>query len=80
MAGENEITISQEAQSRFNQEQYDILKRCSQQKNIMEWNSYRADHPEIGIHLQNADLRKACLEGVKLNGADLKRQISLQPT
>jgi hypothetical protein len=72
MAEENYNTTSKEAQSRFNREQYDILKRCSQQKNIMEWNSYRADHPEIGISLQNADLRRACLEGVKLNGADLE--------
>lgn len=72
MAGENNNATSQEAQSRFNLEQYNILKRCSQKKNIMEWNSYRADHPEIRIHLQNADLRRACLEGAKLNGADLK--------
>jgi hypothetical protein len=72
MAIENYNATSREAQSGFNREQYDILKRCSQQKSIMEWNSYRADHPEIGIHLQNADLRKACLEGAKLNGADLE--------
>ena len=72
MARENDNAVYQEAQSRFNREQYDILKRCSQQKNIMEWNSYRADHPEIGISLQNADLRRACLEGAKLNGADLE--------
>jgi hypothetical protein len=72
MAGENDNTTSHEAQNRFNQEQYDILKRCSQEKNIMEWNSYRAEHPEIGIYLQNADLRRAKLEGAKLNGADLE--------
>jgi hypothetical protein len=72
MAGENDNAAFGEAQNRFNREQYDILKRCSHQKNIMEWNSYRADHPEIGISLQNADLRRACLEGAKLNGADLE--------
>ena len=72
MTVENDNTTSQGDQSRLNQEQYDILKRCSQTKNIMEWNSYRADHPGIGIYLQNADLRKACLEGAKLNGADLE--------
>jgi hypothetical protein len=72
MARENDNAISQKVQSRFNQEQYDILKRCSQQKNIMEWNSYRADHPEIRIYLQNADLRKARLEGAKLSGASLQ--------
>lgn len=72
MTGENYNLTSQEDKSRFNQEQYDILKRCSQQENINEWNSYRADHPEIRIHLQNADLRKARLEGAKLSGADLE--------
>lgn len=72
MAGENNNTTYQKAQSRFDQEQYDILKRCSQKKNIMEWNSYRAEHPEVRIYLQNADLRRARLEGAKLNGADLE--------
>ena len=72
MARENDNATSQEDQSRFNQEQYDILKRCSEQKNIMEWNSYCADHPEIRICLQNADLRKAKLEGAKLSGASLQ--------
>ena len=72
MAVENDNSISQENRNRFNQEQYDILKRCSQMKSIMEWNSYRADHPEIRIYLRNADLRKACLEGAKLNGAYLE--------
>jgi hypothetical protein len=49
-----------------------MLKRCSQQKNINEWNSYRAEHPEVRIHLQNADLRKVNLEGAKLSWADLE--------
>jgi hypothetical protein len=72
MARENDNATSQEAQSRFNQEQYDILKRCSEKKNITEWNSYLADQPEIRIHLQNADLRRAKLEGAKLSGASLE--------
>jgi len=72
MARENDNATSQEDQSRFNREQYDILKRCSEQENIMEWNSYCAKQPEIRIHLQNADLRGAKLEGAKLSGACLK--------
>jgi hypothetical protein len=71
MARENNNATSQEDQSRFNQEQYDILKRCSQKQNISEWNSYCAEQPEIRIHLQNADLRGARLEGAKLTGANL---------
>jgi hypothetical protein len=38
----------------------------------MEWNSYRAEQPEVRIHLQNADLRRAILEGAKLSGASLQ--------
>jgi uncharacterized protein YjbI with pentapeptide repeats len=72
MARENDNATSHEDQSRFNQKQYDILKRCSEQKNIMEWNSYRAEQPEVRIHLQNADLRKTKLEGAKLSGASLQ--------
>jgi hypothetical protein len=72
MAGENYNLKSQEDQNRFNREQYEILKRCSQQKNINEWNNYLARQPGIRIHLQNADLRKASLEGAKLSGADLE--------
>jgi hypothetical protein len=72
MAGGNDNTTFRKDQSRFNQEQYDILKRCSQNKNIMEWNSYRSGHPGIRIYLRNADLRNAKLEGAKLNGADLE--------
>ena len=56
----------------FNQEQYDILKRCSEKENIAEWNSYRAEQPETKINLQNADLRRARLEGAKLNEANLE--------
>jgi len=56
----------------FNQEQYDILKRCSEKQNIAEWNNYRAEHPKVRIELQNADLRRARLEGAILNEANLE--------
>jgi len=56
----------------FNQEQYDILTRCSEKENITEWNNYRAEQPETKINLQNADLRRARLEGAKLNEANLE--------
>lgn len=56
----------------FDQEQYDILKRCSEKKSIAEWNNYRAEHPKTKINLQNADLRGAILEGAILNEANLE--------
>ncbi|TKJ34015.1 MAG: hypothetical protein CEE38_19070 [Planctomycetes bacterium B3_Pla] len=71
MARENNNATFQEDQSKLNQKQYDILKRCSEKQNISEWNSYCAEQPEIRIHLQNADLRGARLEGAKLTGANL---------
>jgi len=30
---------------RFSQEQYKMLKRCSQKKDIKEWNEWRGDCP-----------------------------------
>ncbi len=59
----------------FNQEQYAILKRCSEQKNISEWNNYRAAQPETRINLQNADLRRADLERADLRRANLEGTI-----
>ena len=56
----------------FNQEQYDILKRCSEKKNIAEWNNYRAKHPDTKINLQHANLGRTRLEGAKLKEANLE--------
>ncbi|MHC4166393.1 MAG: pentapeptide repeat-containing protein [Planctomycetota bacterium] len=71
MPSEANSTTSRENQGTFNQEQYDILKRCSDKRNIAEWNSYRAEHPETTIRLQNADLRGGSLEGAQLSEANL---------
>lgn len=57
---------------RFDQKQYDILRRCSEQQNISEWNSYRAEQPETPICLENADLRSAILEGAQLGACCLE--------
>ncbi len=57
---------------RFDQKQYDILKRCSEQQNISEWNSYRAEQPETPICLENADLRCTILEGAQLGACCLE--------
>ena len=72
MASENDNATCQDTQRRFSQKQYDILKSCSQENNIAEWNGYRAEQPDIPIQLQNADLRRARLEGVQLSGASLE--------
>ncbi len=72
MTTENNNSQSQDEQAEFNQEQYDILKRCSENKEITEWNSYRVEHPKVRIHLKNADLEGADLRGADLRGADLR--------
>ena len=72
MASERDNATCQETQRKFNQEQYDILRRCSEENNIAEWNGYRAEQPETPIQLQNADLRRARLEGAQLAGASLE--------
>ena len=67
---------------RFSQEQYDMLKRCSDKKDMSEWNEWRKENPEEEIwlegakledaHLENAKLEKAHLEGAELVGAHLE--------
>ena len=36
--GEEEKKEEDKKEQRFSQEQYDMLKRCSEKKNIREWN------------------------------------------
>jgi hypothetical protein len=69
----NEDQIAyQERRNACDQGQYDILRRCSEKKNIAEWNKYRAEHPETKINLQNADLRRASLEGVQFGKGNFR--------
>jgi len=49
---------------RFSQEQYDMLKRCSDKKDMTEWNEWRKKNPDEEIWLEGKDfshfwLRKA---------------------
>ena len=48
---------------RFSQEQYDMLKRCSDKKDMTEWNQWRKQHPEEDICLDGADFAQCCLRG-----------------
>ncbi len=68
---ENQIAC-RERRNVCDREQYDILRRCSEKKNIAEWNKYRAEHPETKINLQNADLRGARLEGAQLREGNFR--------
>ena len=58
---------------RFSQEQYDMLKRCSDKKDMTEWNEWRMNHFDRDILLEGADLSYSHLEGCFLPGAYLTR-------
>ncbi len=58
--------------ARCNIEQYDMLKRCSEKKDITEWNKWRMANHEEKIWLQGANLSGAHLEGVKFWQAHLE--------
>jgi len=57
---------------RFSQEQYDMLKRCSDKKDMTEWNEWRKNNPKIEIFLEGRHFSKAYLEGAYLYLANLK--------
>ena len=40
----------------FSQKQYDLLKSCSDKKDMTEWNKWREEHPDEEIRLQEAHL------------------------
>ncbi|MHC4475345.1 MAG: pentapeptide repeat-containing protein [Planctomycetota bacterium] len=62
---------SKEKQARFTQEQYDMLKRCSDKKDMTEWNEWRKANPDEEIYLEGANLYQARLTGICLAGAHL---------
>jgi hypothetical protein len=67
----------EKAGRRFSQEQYDMLLRCSERKDMTEWNEWRKANPDEDILLEGADLagvnlEDAMLEECELEGANLR--------
>ena len=58
-------------EQKFSQEQYEMLKRCSDKKDMTEWNQWRKKYPDKNIFLVGAKLAGAYLEGAKLQNAVL---------
>jgi hypothetical protein len=63
--------------SQFDQAAYGILKRCSDAKDMTEWNEWRERNPEKEIYLQGADLKgfflqKANFENAHCEGANFQ--------
>jgi len=55
------------SQRRYDPKQYDMLKRCSEKKDMTEWNNWRKEHPDEDILLENRNFDQWCLKGVYLN-------------
>lgn len=62
----------QEKERMFSKEQYEILMRCSEKKDVAEWNKWRKKNPDRNILLEGAQLKGAYLKGAYLKGADLE--------
>ncbi len=54
-------------------DQYYMLKRCSDKKDMTEWNQWRKDNPKEEIILESAYFKKWHLESANFNDAKLKR-------
>ena len=58
--------------AKCNIEQYWLLKRCSEKKDIFEWNIWRVTNPDVKIYLQGANFWEANLQGAYLFKAHLQ--------
>lgn len=59
-------------EKRFSQTQYDMLKRCSDKKDMTEWNQWRKKNPDEEIWLEEAPLGNCWLEGVLLGTGEVE--------
>ena len=62
--------MAEEEKKRFNQEQYDFLKKCSDKKDMTEWNQWRKDNQDAVIELEGisrANFYDWYLKGVHLH-------------
>lgn len=57
---------------RCNVEQYRMLKRCSERRDVAEWNTWRGENQKAEVRLAGADLHGARLKGVILTDAHLE--------
>jgi len=64
-----------ESEVKCDKEQYERLLRCSEKKDITEWNKWRKEHRDEEIHLENANLTGAHLENVILRRAYMENAV-----
>ncbi len=65
-AGSKEGARKKKPTQQFSQKHYEMLRRCSEKKNMGEWNSWRRAHSSEKVLLGGTDLRGAFLEGADL--------------
>lgn len=70
----------QKKKSRFSQEQYDIIKRCSEAKDMTEWNMWRKENLHEDVCLERANLEQFYLKGALLNSDRVRFIINGKPT
>jgi len=59
----------------FSREQYEMLKRCSDKKDMTEWNKWRKENPTQDIELDIAKLDGCWLQGVNF-GIEIETSLS----
>jgi uncharacterized protein YjbI with pentapeptide repeats len=64
MSGENNKSQNENRSRRFNQQQYELLKCCSDKKDMTEWNKWREDGQDV--LLEGGDFSSWHLKGVDL--------------
>ncbi len=57
---------------RCDQEQLDRLKRCSNAKDMSEWNEWRENNPNVKIYLQNYPIKNLDLKGIDLSNVHVE--------
>lgn len=59
MSGSESKNEVAKKERRFSQEQYEMLLRCSNKKDMTEWNEWRKAHPEKEVLLEGANIAEA---------------------
>ncbi len=67
MSGKNNTGRDEKQTRRFDQKQYNILKRCSDKKDTTEWNEWRKKNPNEPILLEGGNFHGFYLCGAFLN-------------